>query len=236
MLRVLVLMLLLANAGLYAWHQGWLGEPPRSREREPQRLAAQQRPEAVVVVSAQQASAALRAAREAASVCVETLPLAEPELGQAEFRLAEALVAPDAVSRSSVQVDVTAWIVHAGRYPEASRRNAREAELRRLGLAFERLASPPELAPGLVLSRHATREAAEAALRRSVPPALRGVRVEPLSSREARTSLRVAQVRPEVAERLKAAGGFALCVGASPSSIPSASPASPAGAAPQPGL
>jgi hypothetical protein len=43
MLRTLVLLLLLANGGFFAWTQGWLDPvlPPRSEQREPERLAAQ---------------------------------------------------------------------------------------------------------------------------------------------------------------------------------------------------
>jgi hypothetical protein len=49
MLRLLVLVLLLANVGYYAWTQGYLvgivSAPPH--QREPERLQRQVRPEAV---------------------------------------------------------------------------------------------------------------------------------------------------------------------------------------------
>ena len=50
MLRALVLVLLLANAAWWAWSQGWLPPsalpfPTEAGQREPQRVAAQQRPE-----------------------------------------------------------------------------------------------------------------------------------------------------------------------------------------------
>jgi hypothetical protein len=217
MLRALVLLLLLANGLYFAWAQGWLGAPPRAAEREPQRLAAQLSPEAVSVLPSRKASAAVQAARvaqqaadEALLRCIETAPLREPELGQAEYRLAEALVAPDAVSRVNA-ADTPVWIVFGGRYPEAGPRNAREEDLRRLGLRFERLTSPPELAPGFVLSRHASREAAEAWLRTEAPAALRGARVLALPGRDEGTVLRVARTSVEVAERLKAGAGFRAC-------------------------
>ena len=99
MLRTLVVLLLLANGLYFAWAQGWLGAPPRHAEREPQRLAAQVAPGLVTVLPAPQASAAVQAARAAALVCIETVPLREPDLGIAESRLVEALVAPDKVER-----------------------------------------------------------------------------------------------------------------------------------------
>jgi hypothetical protein len=56
MLRALVLALLLANAGFYAWRAGWLaplhgviGARPEG-EREPQRLERQVDPQAIELV------------------------------------------------------------------------------------------------------------------------------------------------------------------------------------------
>jgi hypothetical protein len=212
MLRALVLLLLLANGLYFAWARGWLGAPPRAAEHEPQRLAAQVSPEAVLLLPPPRASAAVQAAREAALVCVESAPLQEPELGQAEYRLAEALVAPDAVARVEA-AEPGRWIVFGGRYPEAGPRNAREDELRRLGLRFERLTAPAELAPGFVLSRHDSREAAQAWLAEKAPRTLRGARVVNLPPRNAGTVLRVARAAPEQAEKL-AAAGFKPCAGA----------------------
>src|SRR5688572_30022331 len=54
MLRLIVLLLLLANGGFYAWSQGLLqawGVGP-AQQSEPQRLAQQVRPEAVRVLPA----------------------------------------------------------------------------------------------------------------------------------------------------------------------------------------
>ncbi|MHB1250411.1 MAG: SPOR domain-containing protein, partial [Polaromonas sp.] len=57
MLRLLVLLLLLANAGYYAWTQGLLagyGFAPTA-QAEPQRLAQQIRPEAMRLLGASEA-------------------------------------------------------------------------------------------------------------------------------------------------------------------------------------
>ncbi len=212
MLRALLALLLLANGLYFAWAQGWLGAPPRHAEREPARLAAQQGLDAVRLLPPARADDAVAAAREAALVCVEIGPLAEPALSEAEYRLAAALVAPGAVAREEVG-GPNQWWVHGGRYPEAGPRNAREEELRRLGLRFERVTRPPELAPGFVLSRHDSREAAEAWLRQA-PRALRGARVvaAPGSGNSAGWRLRVAQASPEQAEKLKTdEAGFRDC-------------------------
>jgi hypothetical protein len=174
-LRALLLVLIAANGLYFAWAQGWLGPPPRHAEREPQRLAAQQQIDAVRVLPPARASDAVAAAREAALLCIETGPLVEPALSEAEYRLAAALVPPGAVERTEASLPGR-WWVYGGRYPEAGPRNAREDDLRRLGLRFERVTAPAELAPGFVLSRHDSREAAEAWLREA-PRGLRGARV-----------------------------------------------------------
>ena len=66
MLRALVVALLLANLGFYAWTQGWLEGPIGLRaqaEREPERLAHQVHPELVRVVTPQAVAAAASAGR-----------------------------------------------------------------------------------------------------------------------------------------------------------------------------
>lgn len=51
MLRALVLVLILANAGFFAWRHGWLGDALGNTEtgRDPQRMKAQVHPERLVV-------------------------------------------------------------------------------------------------------------------------------------------------------------------------------------------
>jgi hypothetical protein len=67
MLRVLVVLLLAANALFFAWTQGWLDSVvgPARPEREPQRLAAQVRPELMQVLPPVGASAVPSAASQA---------------------------------------------------------------------------------------------------------------------------------------------------------------------------
>ena len=74
MLRLLVLALLLANALFFVWTRGGFagvaGLPapnPVEADREPQRLAAQLRPEIIQVLPASAASAALSAASGASA-------------------------------------------------------------------------------------------------------------------------------------------------------------------------
>lgn len=220
MLRVVVLLVLLANALFFAWARGWLGEGPRHAEREPQRVQDQVRPEAVRVLPPTTASAAVQEARAAARVCLEAGPFNNTsDLSSAEALLLAAQLPADAWQRQEQPVPGT-WAVYAGRYPEAPLRRSREEDLKKLGLSWELITAPAELAPGLVLSRHASRQAAEAWLKDSTPPGLRGARVVELPPQAASWRLRVPSAEPDLAERLKTLAADALAGGFKPCAAP----------------
>lgn len=225
MLRLVALLLVLANLGFFAWSQGWLAPalpPPRYQLHEPQRLTAQVNAAQVKVLAPRAASAAVVAARAEAAVCLEAGPLASTELAAAEAELVAAqqagLLPAGSWVREAAPVPPP-WLVYAGRWPDAAARRTREAALRELGLGFELLNEPAELAPGLVISRHATRAEADTALARLTgrSPPLRGARVVQVPTPPAVTWLRVARADAELQARLKElsaaplAGGFKPC-------------------------
>ena len=224
MLRGTVLLLLLANLLFFAWTRGWLGAPPRHAEREPERLAAQVRADTLRVLPPVAASAAVQAAWQSAPVCLETAPLAERDWPAVEAAVQSAQL-PDG---SWARIDSGAgngWWVYAGRYPDPALRSAREDDLRRLRLPYELINAPADLAPGFVLSRHATRDEAQAWLDARAATPLRGVRLLQPPGTANSTRLRVARADAELAERLKAlppdavaalAGGFRPCAGGRP--------------------
>ncbi len=217
MLRALVVVLLLANIAFFAWARGWLGAPPHHAEREPERLLAQVRPEVLTVLSPGSASAAVQAARAAALQCLEAGPFADGAINAAEAAMASASFPDGSWARVEAAASTPVWLVFAGRYPEAALRKSREDDLRKLNLNFELISAPPDLAPGLVLSRHTTRDEAQAWLNARSQTPLRGTRVVQLPAPPAAYRLRVARAEPDQAERLKAlptdalAGGFRPC-------------------------
>ena len=99
MLRALVALLVLANALFFAWTAGWLAPAwpsPKHGEREPERRAAQVRPELIKVLSPRMASAALSAAKAASmavgegEACLEAGPFTDATISAAEAALAAA--------------------------------------------------------------------------------------------------------------------------------------------------
>lgn len=183
MLRLIVLLLLLANGGYYAWSQGYLlswGVGP-VQQSEPQRLAQQIRPEAVRVLKPDE----LRR--------IETVAAQTPRPPEC---LASGLLDEGAVTalRTSLEswpagswtfeqlVEPPRWIIYMGKYAGVEQVARKRAELRQLGISFEAL-SNPELEPGLSLGGFANEPAAQRQL-------------EVLAERGVRTA-RVLQERPE---------------------------------------
>ena len=235
MLRAVVVALLVANLVFFAWARGWLapGLPaPRQSDHEPQRLAAQHRPELVSVLAPTAASAAVSAARAAAAVCLEAGPFASTDAAGNQVGAAEAVLVqaqlPAGTWLREAAPPPPLWVVFAGRWPDAPARGARVEELRKRGLEFELIDGPADLAPGLVLSRHPDRAAADAAQAALVAPAasqpLRNLRVVELPAPPLRHWLRVPRASAEQRARLALlpaaalaalGGGFKPCVGRS---------------------
>jgi cell division protein FtsN len=183
MLRLIVLLLLLANGGFYAWSQGLLlpwGLGPL-QQSEPQRLQQQVRPDSVRILRPDE----LR--RTEAQVAQAPRPpecLASPALEEAQLApLRTALESWPAGSWTlEPVVEPARWIVYMGKYAGVEQVARKRAELRQLGISFEALTNP-ELEPGLSLGGYASEAAANQQL-------------QVLADRGVRTA-RVLQERPE---------------------------------------
>jgi hypothetical protein len=117
MSRALLLVLLAANVVFFAWARDWLAPiwpAPLHGEREPARLAAQLRPEAIAILTPKAASAAVSAARAAsmaageAELCVEAGPLVAADVAAAEALLVQAGVPLQTWQQRKVDTDV--WL------------------------------------------------------------------------------------------------------------------------------
>lgn len=186
MLRVWVALVLAANLAFFGWARGWfepLWPAPQHGERETARLAAQVKPEAITLLSANAASAAISGARAASLAsgagpkCLETGPFArEADLIAAEAALEQAGLSPSSWMRRLVEQPAQ-WAIHLGRFASPEALRERRAELRRQGIFAEELRQPPALAPGLLLARYEDRESAAAALPRWVQRGVKGAQV-----------------------------------------------------------
>jgi hypothetical protein len=220
MLRLLLLLLLIANALFFAWTRGWLAPaapPPGRGDREPERLAAQVRPESVVVVGPQAAASAV-AARPA---CLEAGPLSDDEVGPAIEALNSAGL-PEGSWRSEPVERPGRWAIYFGPLADSASLRAKEEGLARMKLAPQPVTAPPELVPGLMLAPHDERAAADAALAGLVQRGVLGARVVALPPPPLQHWLRVPQADADLQARLLAlkapalagvpGAGFIACV------------------------
>jgi hypothetical protein len=189
MLRLSVLLLVLANAGYYAWSHGMLaayGFAPIA-QAEPQRMAQQIKPEALRILTplevqqidtgAPPATAAPVSASTSpststlastptasASSAVECLQVGifnEEQTVVLKERLGQALPAGSWVLESALEPG--RWMVYMGKYNNADAVTKKRGELRGLGVSFETL-NNPALEPGLSLGRFDSQAAADADL------------------------------------------------------------------------
>jgi len=210
-LRVLALLLLVANLAFFAWTQGWLDGVVSVRargDREPERLAREFQPQRVRVLPPGEGAAAMAASAPVAATsvaCLEAGPYT-----QAEVRLAEAILRPALPAGSWTLRNVEqpgSWIVYLGRFTAAEAMQKKVDELKRLGASFEEVQSPSELAPGLSLGRFDNRALADKALEQLAARGVRTARVVALSEPATATVLRIERADPALALEVAALAG-----------------------------
>ena len=229
MLRLIVVLLVMANAAFYAWHRGWLdtvlGLPTQSQQ-DPQRQSQQVNPERLIVMggrasdtdatmAASAASAAVPttdaealsdepAASAAASVearCLEAGPFTADESRQAAAQMARVL--PKGAWTTQAVAVPGLWFVYMGPYPDAETLERKQAELRRIKpLNFEEVRSPSSLAMGFSLGRYGGEDQADAALESLRLRGVRTARVVNARPPMSLTVLKVAQATGAAQARL----------------------------------
>lgn len=166
MLRLLVIALLLANLGYYAWSQGLLrewGVGPQE-QAEPERMQQQIRPETLQILRNRQGKgpAAPMPAPVSAQASADTTECLQA--GVFDDRQAEALrTAAAPLPEGSWSLESTPvpgrWMIYMGRFADQDALEKKKAELRARKVAFDR--PSPALEPGLSLGRFASEDAAQ---------------------------------------------------------------------------
>ena len=183
LLRLIVLLLVLANGAYFAWAQGLLaawGVAP-VQQSEPQRLAQQIRPEALKILPADEARRVeVSAAAPKPAECLQAGPFEDAQAAPLRASLG---AWPAGSWTLEPTVEPARWIVYMGKYPNVEAVNKKKGELRYLGVSFQALVNPA-LEPGLSLGGFKSEEEANEQLNQL---AQRGVR-----------TARVVAERPEV--------------------------------------
>ena len=142
MLRLIVLLLLLANGAYYAWAQGLLadwGVAP-AQQSEPQRLAQQIRPDALRILPADEAKRVeVAAAVPKTAECLQAGPFEEAQAAPLRASLSSW---PAGSWTLEPTVEPANWIVYMGKYPTIEAVNRKKAELRYLGVSFQSVINP----------------------------------------------------------------------------------------------
>jgi hypothetical protein len=236
MLRLLVVLLLMANAGFFAWHQGWLDPmlgASATSGHDPQRLKEQVHPERlilqaplatplapgvatapVVVAPSAQASNADSASANAAA-CLEAGPFTPDEQRQVQQALSKTLPANSWTTQTAAVPGL--WLVYMGPYADQDTLQRKQLELRRIkNLNFEEVRSPANLVMGLSLGRFNIESQAQATLESMKQRGVRTARVVTLRQPMDLAVVRIAQAQPEWQARLSslpvpAGKGFVSC-------------------------
>ncbi len=165
MLRFLVLLLVLLNAGYFAWSHGMLrayGWAP-AEQTEPQRLQQQIRPEAILVLPTEEARRAEQVALTPPKPpeCLQAGLFDEAQTEAVRKVLETAL--PAGAWSLETTVEPARWIVYMGKFPNAAALDKKRVELDKMKLKLQPLDNP-ELQLGLSLGRFETQAQAQTSL------------------------------------------------------------------------
>ena len=186
MLRLIVLALVLANAGYYAYSQGLLtayGFAPAT-QTEPQRMSQQIRPDMLRILTTQESapaesistplSTASAGSKTIALECLQVGLFNEEQTMVLRDRLVSTLPQSSWVIESALVP--ARWLVYMGKYSSDESVLKKKSELRGLGVSFEAL-NNSTLEPGLALGSFETQPEAEAELLRITKKGVKSAKV-----------------------------------------------------------
>lgn len=234
MLRWVIVLLVAANAGYFAWTNGHLaplGFAP-AEQTEPHRLQTQIQPETMRLLNAPEptkesqtppvetpAIAAKRPAEDSPVSAPEPAPAEPPlpptacwlargysdeQIGPLERKMME-LALPKGSWRIEEVRSGGRWVVYMGRYTDEDLMAKKKAELKELKVEFRTLADPP-LGPGLALGTFSTEAAAEQGLSNVARKGVRSARVAKDREESVSHTLRLSEVTAEEHEAVLGLG------------------------------
>lgn len=197
-LRLLVLLLLLANGGYFAWTRGLLagyGFAPTT-QAEPQRMDQQIRPQAMRLLTPAEARqvesvSAAPTAAQPGTECLQAGLFNEQQTGVLR-PLLESTLPPGSWALES-SVEPARWILYMGKFANEEALGKKRGELRQLKVSFESVTNPT-LSPGLSLGQFSQKADAEAELAKIATRGVRTARVVQERAEVRGQVLRVARV------------------------------------------
>lgn len=203
MLRLLVLILILANGIYYAWSEGMLrayGFAP-ALQSEPQRLSQQIRPEAMRMLTPSEIKRvdAIAQADMVPKECLQAGPFDDAQVATLRHAL-ESILAPGGWQIDAVKVSAR-WIVYMGKFANAEGLAKKRGELAAMSLVSQPV-SNPDLEIGLSLGDFDSQAAATAELNRLSQRGIRTARVVQESQEGLKYQLKLPALTQEMKVRL----------------------------------
>jgi hypothetical protein len=181
MLRLLVVLLLIANGLYFAWSQGHLasfGLSP-TNPTEPDRVHQQVKPDALSLVSAAELRQIERQ-QGASTVCLQSEVLTQAQADSLRKRIESANPAWPADSwKFEPRTEQASWMIFMGPYANAEQLDKKKQELKRLNVGFEPI-HPKSVGAGLLLSASADKASLDSRLAALNKSGVRTARVLPL--------------------------------------------------------
>lgn len=203
MLRLLVLLLILANGAYYAWSEGLLrayGFAP-AQQREPQRVAQQIRPEAIQILSSLEAKRADSQVQSelVSKECLLAEPFDDAQIATLRPALDSAL--PAGAWQIDTVVVPARWIVYMGKFASVELMAKKRDELVAMRLAPQGLKNPT-LEPGLSLGGFDSQTEATEELAKLSQRGIRTAKVILERPEGLQNQLKLPAVTPDIRNRL----------------------------------
>ena len=203
MLRLLVLLLILANGAYYAWSEGLLrayGFAP-AQQREPQRVAQQIRPEAIQILSSSEAKRADSQVQSelVSKECLLAEPFDDAQIATLRPALDSAL--PAGAWQIDTVVVPARWIVYMGKFASVELMAKKRDELVAMRLAPQGLKNPT-LEPGLSLGGFDSQTEATEELAKLSQRGIRTAKVILERPEGLQNQLKLPAVTPDIRNRL----------------------------------